>query len=172
MKSWSNTAPSCRSCGTRRHPRSWRGLCTRCYPLVAKVERIDRGLYRRRGRRAGRRKDENAYIRRSAVRELADLKALEAPIVGHATGDDIEGLLITISEVAGAETDRVDGARYVFSACVGAKDMGRVYEMLLRIVETLPSKWARRQNAHLPFWRREENDASTMKPTSERPLLR
>lgn len=162
VNSWNDSVPSCNSCRTRRHPRSWRGFCARCYPLIAKIEKIDRGLYRRRGRWAGRRKDENAYIRKSAVRELADLKTLEAPLVSQATGFDIEGLLITISEVAGADTDRIDGARYVFGGCVGVENMGRVYELLLRIVETLPSKWARRPNARRPFWHREENEKNRL----------
>ena len=158
MQPWIGGKPRCASCGTRRHPRSWKGLCVRCYPLVAKIEKIDCGLYRRRGRGAGVREDENACIRRCAVRELADFMALEAPLLGQTTGDDIEGLFVAISEVTGATTNRIDGVRYIFEACVEPKKLNSVYEALLRIVESVPSKWARRQNARRPFWHRPEEE--------------
>lgn len=151
MKLWTDDLPKCAECGTCRHPRLWRGLCIRCYPLVAKIEKIDRGLYRRQGRYANRQKDGNRFIRRSAVRELANLKALEAPLNGQVTGRDIEGLLLTICEVCAANAKSIDGVRYIFDGCLHTKNIGRVYEAILRIIETLPSRRARQQNSYRPF---------------------
>jgi len=150
-KGWNDAIPRCVACGTDRHKRMWRGLCIRCYPLVYKIEKIEAGKYQGRGRYAGRVKNENDYIKRSAIKELQNLKDLEAPILNGATGQDIEGLLVSISEAAGAKTDSICYARYTFEGCVKHEDMGRVYEVILRIVESLPSHAARRMNALRPF---------------------
>lgn len=150
-KGWNDAIPRCVACGTDRHKRKWRGLCIRCYPLIRKIERIDAGEYRCRGRYAGRLKFENDYIKKSAIKELQNLMDLEDPILNGATGQDIEGLLVTIAEAAGANADSIHCARYVFEGCVKSEDMSRVYEVILRIVESLPSRTARRMNARRPF---------------------
>lgn len=152
LRWWNNEIPQCANCSTRRHPRSWKRLCVRCYPLVAKIDKIDRGHYQRKARCAGTRKVDNKSLRLCAVVELENLKMLEAPLLGETDGKDIENLLVTLSEAARSDTDQIDGARYYFNDCVDSGQRARIYEILLRIVESLPSKAARRPAARWPFW--------------------
>jgi len=121
---------------------------------MAKIERIDKGLYRRRGRGAGKRKDENDYIRETAIQELQDLRDLERPILVGASIEDIEGLLVTIAEVSGVEGRAIQPVKSAFGGAFIIKQRTKIYEVLLKVVERIPSKWARRQFAERPFWAR------------------
>lgn len=149
---WSLDIPCCVSCATKRHHRAYRGLCSRCYPIIRKIERIDNGTFRRRGRYSSRSQSDNSFLRQRAENELANLKELERPIVSGANGNDIEGLLVTLAEISGVNSDILDGIHYVFSGSIEAKNMNRVYEVILRIVESLPSRRARKLRAKRPFF--------------------
>lgn len=149
---WSIDCPRCVSCGTKRHRRSFKNFCKRCYPLLYKIDRIDRGLYKRRGRHSSKRKNDHSFIRKKALLELSNFRDLEKPIISGASGQDIEHLLVTIAEVSGVNSDILDGVRYIFSGSIEPNNMSRVYEAILRIVESVKIRKARKLNAKRPFW--------------------
>ena len=90
-----------------------RGYCLRCYPIIYRISRIDRGLYRRRGRWAHR-NPTTTGIRKNAQNELEEIRELEAPVKHGASGTDIENLLATIAEHVRAKPERFEGVRYFF----------------------------------------------------------
>ena len=116
----------CKSCGTRRRYHKFLGYCTRCYPIIYRISRIDRGLYRPRGRRPY----PDSFlprIRKGAVAELEEIRELEAPVRDGATGIDIENLLVAIAQNTRAKPEKLDGARYFFDDCLNVEQRTRTY---------------------------------------------
>jgi hypothetical protein len=55
-------------------------------------------------------------------------------------GSDIENLLIAISENTRAKPEKLEGARYFFEGCLDSEQRTRVYEVIPRLAENLPSR--------------------------------
>ena len=116
----------CKSCGTRRRYHKFLGYCTRCYPIIYRISRIDRGLYRPRGRRPY----PDSFlprIRKAQLAELEEIRELEAPVRDGATGIDIENLLVAIAQNTRAKPEKLDGARYFFDDCLNVEQRTRTY---------------------------------------------
>lgn len=136
---WPADGRGCKSCRTIRRFHKFRGYCTRCYPIIYRISRIDRGLYRFRGRWAHL-KTSTAGIRKSAEAELEEIRVLEAPVRDGAIGRDIENLLVAIAEHTRAKPAKLDGVRYFFDGCLDAEQRTRIYEVLARVAENLPGR--------------------------------
>jgi len=136
---WPADGAGCKSCRTIRRFHKCHGYCTRCYLIVYRISRIDRGLYRRRGRSAHRTPSTDG-IRQNAETELDEIRELEAPIRNGASGSDIENLSIAISENTRAKPEKLEGVRYFFEGCLDSEQRKRVYEVIARLAENLPSR--------------------------------
>lgn len=136
---WPDDGAGCKSCRTIRRFHRYRGYCTRCYPIIYRISRIDRGLYRLRGRWA-RHDASTKGIRRNAENELEEIRELEAPVRIGATGIDIENLLVAIAEHTRAKPGKFEGVRYFFDGCLDSEQRTRVYEVVARLAENLPSR--------------------------------
>ena len=136
---WPADGAGCKSCRTVRRFHKCHGYCTRCYPIIYRISRIDRGLYRRRGRWAHRNPSTDG-IRQNAETDLDEIRELEAPIRNGASGSDIENLLIAISESTRAKPEKLEGVRYFFEGCLDSEQRTRVYEVIARLAENLPSR--------------------------------
>ena len=124
---------------SRRRYHKFLGYCTRCYPIIYRISRIDRGLYRPRGRRPY----PDSFlprIRKGAVAELEEIRELEAPVRDGATGIDIENLLVAIAQNTRAKPEKLDGARYFFDDCLNVEQRTRTYTVLLALAENLPGR--------------------------------
>ena len=129
----------CKSCRTIRRSHKFRGYCTRCYRIIYRISRIDRGLYHFRGRWAHL-KTSTSGIRKSAEAELEEIRVLEAPVRDGAIGTDIENLLVAIAEHTRAKPEKLDGVRYFFDGCLDVEQRRRIYEILARVAENLPGR--------------------------------
>jgi hypothetical protein len=136
---WPADGRGCKSCRTIRRFPKLRGYCTRCYPIIYRISRIDRGLYRFHGRWAHL-KTSTAGIRKSAETELEQIRVLEAPIRDGAIGTDIENLLVAIAEHARAKPEAFQGVRHFFDGCLDVEQRRRIYEVLARLAENLPGR--------------------------------
>lgn len=136
---WPADGRGCKSCRTVRRFHKFRGYCTRCYPIIYRISRIDRGLYRLRGRWAHR-NPSTAGIRKNAEAELEEIRELEAPVRDGANGMDIENLLVAIAEHTRARPEKLDGIRYFFDDCLDVEQRRRIYEVLTRLAENLPGR--------------------------------
>ena len=136
---WPADGRGCKSCRTIRRFHKFRGYCTRCYPIIYRISRIDRGLYRFRGQRAYL-NTSTAGIRKSAAAELEEIRVLEAPIRDGANGTDIENLLVAIAEHTRAKPEKLELVRYFFDGCLGPEQRTRIYEVLVRLAENLPGR--------------------------------
>lgn len=112
--------------------------CTRCYSIIYRISRIDRGLYRRRGRWAHR-NPSTVGIRKNAERELEEIREL-APVISGATGSDIENLLTAVAEHTRAKPERLEGVRYIFDGNFDTEQRRRIYEVVTRVAENLPGR--------------------------------
>jgi hypothetical protein len=83
------------------------------------------------------------------VQELQNMRDLERPLLEGASELDLEGLLTTIAEVVGVPYREVQP---MFAGSIEKKTRTRLYEVLIKIVERIPSKSARRAWAERPFW--------------------
>ena len=136
---WPADGCGCKSCRTIRRFHRFCGYCTRCYPIIYRISRIDRGLYRLRGRWAHR-NTSTAGIRENAETELEEIRVLKAPVRDGAIGTDIENLLVAIAEHTRAKPAKLDGVRYFFDGCLDAEQRTRIYEVLARVAENLPGR--------------------------------
>jgi hypothetical protein len=103
------------------------------------MSRVDRGLYRFRGRWAHL-NTSTAGIRKSAEAELEEIRILEAPIRDGAIGTDIENLLVAIAEHTRAKPEKLELVRYFFDGCLDREQRRRIYEVLVRLAENLPGR--------------------------------
>jgi hypothetical protein len=117
----------------------YRGYCMRCYPIVYRISRINRGLYHRRGRWA-QRHTSTAGIRKSAESELEEIRELESPVRVGATGNDIENLLVALAEQNRSKPERLCGVCDIFNGGFDAEQRRRIYEVIVRLVENLPAR--------------------------------
>jgi hypothetical protein len=108
---WTAGDHGCKSCRTIRRLHKFYGYCTRCYPIIYRISRIDRGLYHFRGWWAHP-NSSTAGIRKNAETELEQIRILEAPIRDGAIGTDVENLLIAIVEHARAKPEEFECVRY------------------------------------------------------------
>ena len=136
---WPANGDGCKSCRTIRRFHKCHGYCTLCYPIIYRISRIDRGLYRPRGRRA-QRNPSTRGIRKSAESELEQIRELEAPIRNGATGRDIENLLISIAEHTRARPQKFVGVEYFFADGLDHEQRRRIYEVIARFAENLPGR--------------------------------
>ena len=137
---WPADRLGCRSCGTVRRFQVYRsGYCTRCHPIIYRISRIDRGVYRQRGRWAHR-NPSTAGIRKNAERELEEIRELEAPVKAGASGSDIGNLLVAIAEDLRAKPETLCGVCHIFDGGLDAEQRRRVYEVVARLAENLPSR--------------------------------
>ena len=119
---WSDDGAGCKSCRTIPRFHKYRGYCTRCYPIIYRISRIDRGLYRLRGRWA-RHNASTKGIRRNAENELEEIRELEAP-VRTGSRNTLERSL-----------EHSKGVRYFFDGCLDSEQRTRVYEVVARLAE-------------------------------------
>jgi hypothetical protein len=158
---WTAGDHGCKSCRTIRRLHKFRGYCTRCYPIIYRISRIDRGLYRLRGQWAHL-NSSTAGIRKRAETELEQIRILEAPIRDGAIGTDIENLLIAIAEHTRAKPEQFEGVRHFFDGCLEAEQRRRIYDLVAQFAESLPghgfvlSSFVRRQRV---AWENAEWDA-------------
>ena len=136
---WSADGSGCKSCRTIRRFHKFLGYCTRCYPIIYRISRIDRGLYRFRVRWAHL-KTSTAGIRKSAEAELELIRVLEAPIRDGAIGTDIENLLVAIAEHTRAKPENFQGVRHFFDGCLDVEQRRRIYQVLAQLAENLPGR--------------------------------
>ena len=158
MSDWTDRWPSCTNCGTTRRYRTWRGHCWLCAPLARRIQKIERGSYRRsNGRHLS--ASETEFRIRCACRELTELRRLESPLRTGVTGWDIEAALTTLAQVTGvrdypqAEAYRDYWNSYkIFEEHMAEDGRTRLYGILVDMIEHLPSKATRRLGARRPFW--------------------
>ena len=136
---WPADGDGCKSCRTIRRLHKCHGYCTRCYPIICGISRIDRGLYRRR-QRSPRGSLSTTGIRKNAANELEEIRELEVPVRNGATGSDIENLLIAIAEHARAKPGKFQGVRHFFDGGFDTDQRRRTYETIARLAENLPGR--------------------------------
>jgi hypothetical protein len=135
---WPADGDGCKSCRTVHRLHKCHGYCTRCYPIIYRISRIDRGLNRRQ-RRSPRTSVSTTGIRKNAENELEEIRELEAPVRNGATGNDVENLLIAIAENTRAKPETFQGVRHFFDGCLDTKQRTRTYQIIARLASNLPS---------------------------------
>ncbi len=105
------------------------------------------------------------YAIAKAKAELKQWRELQSPFDVGVTGHDIVALLTTLANVAdareypGARTYRLYHTAYrLFEDKMSDDAREHLYEILVDIVEHLPSPATRRMGARWPFWFTRENE--------------
>jgi hypothetical protein len=136
---WPADGDGCKSCPTIHRFHKCHGYCTRCYPIIYRISRIDRGLYQPR-RRPSHASFSTIGIRKNAVNELEEIREFEAPLRNGATGVDIENLQISMAERIRARPETFQGVRYFFDGALDNSQRTRTYQIIAQLVESMPSR--------------------------------
>ncbi|MBI5248361.1 MAG: hypothetical protein HY912_02605 [Desulfomonile tiedjei] len=140
---WSKKFEKCRQCGTERYEHVARGLCTRCYRLVRKLEQVKTwkpsdpepkrryGFYDLEEFKAKKRDLEGEIKER-----LEFLKIKEETLKGPIYGIDIEGQLRRVAELCRVRNKGLfHGMANEIQHCFGQKQRKMLYELLNAIEE-------------------------------------
>ncbi len=150
MDKWSNKFNECLNCSTRRFPHCGRGYCSRCYPIVEKIEQVklwDRHKpdtlkgFPRSGVDLSRDflKFKNSYGDQYAKR-LSSLKYFEKKLTGPISGLDLEYIIIEVANLSGADGGFLFGHDAgAFESHLDQRQRIFVYEKLHTILEA--KKW-------------------------------
>jgi len=164
MPDWDTKHPCCENCGTKRRFRRWKGFCWRCAPLARKLQKIADGTYRHSDGRPLSRQSVGYAVGRVKA-ELKQWRELQRPLDQGVSGNDIVELLTTLANVADsreyprARTYRLYHTSYrLFEDKMSEEAREHLYEILVDIVEHLPSPATRRMGARRPFWFTIEED--------------
>lgn len=150
--SWETNQPQCENCRTKRRPRRWRGYCKRCYPLILKIDRLQDGRYRSRGRYPKLTPSLQKIKIKQSEWELTQIKKLESPLVDGPNGSDIEGLVTTLVNASNSrQANQYYNCYKIFDNMIDDNARWWIYYILLDIVENLPCHGARKQYANPPF---------------------
>lgn len=130
---------ACANCKTERdrfRPLT-RGYCRRCYPRIRKLEQLEAGTYRSRGRHP---KAFSAQYREQKYKtELANLRELERGLREDVDALQVEGLICSIVKASGAEVTWLPSVHSALYKSFDQTALNSLYHILLDIVENLPS---------------------------------
>lgn len=142
--------PECANCGTERYPLKARGCCIRCYALLLRIDRIQRGApgalgslgeYLR-GRRDE--KERIARLKAGLIRQFRErlefLRLREEQRRSGVDGLTIEYLLRGIAKRAGARRDVNYNTATPIDHTFPPKQKRFLFSLLLNIEERLPWK--------------------------------
>ena len=121
-----------------RFPRAPRGYCVRCYRLVRKIESLEAGTYRKRGRYPQINESSKKYHIKEAKTRLLEYEFLEEGVNGYANEFQIETLLHAVVHACPTKPRWIDKGINGCLRCGLNKNAKKwVYLILLDIVENL-----------------------------------
>ena len=130
---------ACKNCKTERdefRPLT-RGYCRRCYFRILKLEQLETGTYRSRGRYP--KAFSARYQKEKYETELANLRELEHGLREDVDPLQVEGLICSIVKASCAKPIWLPSVHSALHKSFDQDSLNALYHILLDIVENLPS---------------------------------
>ena len=149
FKKWSKKFENCQQCGTKRFKHKAKGLCTRCYWLVGKLEQVNRwdlsdpNSLRGYPRELDYGPEVFLRVKSSAASQIRErlvvLREREEALEKRVDGSDLEYQLRRIAQRCRVKNKHLlFGSEAYFENCFGAKQRRILYGLLQEIEENIP----------------------------------